>query len=70
MLKMTGVELKLISDIDKHLFIEKGMRGGILYIAKIHSKIKDYDNKEKKIHHLLGCKQFIWLGYESIITIL
>ena len=26
-LKMTGIELDLISDIDTHLFIEKGMRG-------------------------------------------
>ena len=38
MLKMTGVELKLTSDIEMHLFIEKGMRGGISYIAERHSK--------------------------------
>ena len=38
MLKMTGTELELINDIDMHLFIEKGMRGGISYIAKKHSK--------------------------------
>ena len=29
MLKMTGVELEKISDIDKYSFIEKGIRGGI-----------------------------------------
>ena len=29
MLKMTGVKLENISDIDKYLFIEKGFRGGI-----------------------------------------
>ena len=38
MLKMTGIELELISDIDMHLFIEEGMRGGISYIMKRHSK--------------------------------
>ena len=47
MLKMTGVELELISDNDTHLFIEKSMKGGISYIAKRHSKIKNCDNKEK-----------------------
>ena len=39
MLKMTGVELKLISEIDLYLFVEKGMRGGISYIAKTYSKV-------------------------------
>ena len=34
MLKMTGVKLEKVSDIDKYLFIEKGLRGGISYNAK------------------------------------
>ena len=34
MLKMTDVKLGKISDIDNYLFIEKGSRGGICYIAK------------------------------------
>ena len=38
MLKMTEIELELISDIHMHLFIEIGMTGGISYIAKRHSK--------------------------------
>ena len=29
MLKISGVKLEKISDIDKYLFIEKGLRGGI-----------------------------------------
>ena len=44
MLKMTGIKLELISDVDMHLFIAKGMRGGISYISKRHSKV-DEDNK-------------------------
>ena len=33
MLKMNGVKVNLISDIDMHLFIEKRIRGGISYIC-------------------------------------
>ena len=47
-LKMTGVRLKKIPDIDKYLFIEKGLREGISYIAKRLAKannkyMNDYD---------------------------
>ena len=41
MLKMTGIKLQKIDIIDMHLFIEKGMRGGISYISKRYSSIKD-----------------------------
>ena len=48
MLKMTKVELEKISNGDMHLFIERGMRGGISYINKRYSKANneycpDYD---------------------------
>ena len=45
MLKMTGVNLEKRSDIDKYLFLEKGLRGGISYIAKRYAKA---DNKYMK----------------------
>ena len=34
MLKMTGVALQKISDSDKYMFFELGMRGGVSYINK------------------------------------
>ena len=55
MLKMTEIELELIINIDMHLFIEKGMRGGISYTAKRYSKannkyMKDYDNTKETMY--------------------
>ena len=38
MLKMTGVKLEKVSDIDQYLFIKKGSRGGVPYIAKRYVK--------------------------------
>ena len=38
---MTGIKLQKIDNIDIHLFIEKEMRGGIIYILKRYSSIKD-----------------------------
>ena len=48
MLKMTGMRLKKVLDIDMYLFIEKGLRGGISYIAKRYNEanskyMKNYD---------------------------
>ena len=38
MLKMTKIELDLITDIDQQLFIEKGLRGGISYITHRYAR--------------------------------
>ena len=37
LLRMTKINLDLISDVNAQLFIEKGMRGGISYIAHRHA---------------------------------
>ena len=51
LLKMIGVKLEKISDIDKYSFIEKRLRGRISYIAKRYAKsnnkyMNDYDPKK------------------------
>ena len=38
MLKMTGVKLEKISDIDKYLFSEKGLKRGVFYTANRYPK--------------------------------
>ena len=53
MLKTTKIELKKISDPDKYMFFEQGMRGGVSYINKRYSKAnneycKDYDKEKLK----------------------
>ena len=57
LLKKTGVELELLTDYDQHLFIEKGMRGGISMVSKRHARannpaVEGY-NPEKPNSHIL-----------------
>ena len=77
MLKMSGVRLRLIDDIDMHLFIEKGMRGGISYIAKRYCRannefVKGYDKDKEKsfitywdVNNLYGAAMLEHLPYDE-----
>ena len=73
MLKMTGIELEKISNINKYLFIEKGLRGGISYIAERYSKANneycpDYDPKKPStfISYLDMNNLYVWAMSEYL----
>ena len=75
MLKMTEVKLELINDIDMYQFIEKGMRGGISYIANPYSKannkyMKNYDETKpsKYIMHLDANNLYGWAMSQCLPT--
>ena len=40
MLKMNGVDLELVSDIDMYLFVEKGMRWYFLYLPEVDARVE------------------------------
>ena len=64
MLKMTGINLELITDIDMQLFIEKGIRGGISYIAHRHAKA---NNPYMDFYNLEDDKTYIiYLGANNL----
>ena len=55
--KKTGIELKLLTDIDMVLMVEKGIRGGICHAIHRYTKannkyIKNYD-KNKDSSYLM-----------------
>ena len=57
MLKVTGINLKLITDIDMYQMVETGLRGGVSYIANRYSKPNNkymchYD-KDKESFYLM-----------------
>ena len=56
MLKMTKIELEKISDPDKYMFFEQGMRGGVSYINKRYSEAsKNVNILYLDMNNLYGC---------------
>ena len=75
MLKMTNIGLNLISDVDMYQFVEKGMRGGVSYIANRFGEannkyMKEYNETapEKHIMYLDANNLYGWAMSQYLPT--
>lgn len=73
LLKMTEIELELISDYDKYLFIENSIRGGLSQISGRYSKannryMNDYDKTKEDVYITYFDMNALYCGamYESL----
>ena len=60
-LKFSKVKLELLTDYEKYLFVESGIRGGISMISHRYSKannkyMKNYNKNEDDKYFIFRCK--------------
>ena len=75
MLKMTKIRLKLMTDVDMNQFVEKGLRGGISYIANRYGRANnmylqgnDNERPSKYLVYLDANSQYGWAMSQYLPT--
>ena len=61
-LKKEEVNLELLTDIDKLLIVEEGIRGKICQEIHKYAKANNKYMNHNIIFHAFRCKQFVWMG--------
>ena len=73
MLKVTDIELELLTDIDQHLFIENNIRGGIAMISNRYSQannpyLNNYDSSKDTSYIIsLDCNNLYGTSMEVVL---
>jgi hypothetical protein len=66
MLKLTDVEIELMSDVDMVLFFERSIRGGVSFINQRHCKMKEEEDDHVDMIYIDG-KFFLLLNYNYFL---
>ena len=69
MLKMTDINLKLITDIDMYQMVEIGLRGGVSYIVNRYSKPNNTSRKHLRINVTPDLHLMVWLISMPVIKV-
>jgi hypothetical protein len=71
----TGQKLELLTDYDMHLFVERGLRGGISMVSRRYAKANnkyvsgfDSSKKSKYIHYLDANNLYGWAMIQALPT--
>ena len=67
MFKENTNKIRIITDVDMLLMVEKGLRAGICHVIHKYSKtnnkcMKNYDKKRIIIYLVFIWKQFVWMS--------
>ena len=72
---MTDIKLELMTNVDMFQFIEKGMHGGVSYIANLHGKannkyMEEYDEEcpSKYVRYLDANNLYGWAMSQHLLT--
>ena len=68
MLKQTGVQIELLSDIDQILFIENSIRGGLSFINQRYARRHKTQKRNVELHYVDGGEKMSCIVHSDFIA--